>query len=89
MKSLTPKQVGFVVKYGYELVLELKHKVVFPMVIIDWVMDKMVPELAMFRHEHKRINFDKNMMQQFVGIPAGILFVFVRQDGACAVLFAG
>jgi hypothetical protein len=29
MKSLTPKQVGFVVKYGYELSLEFKHKVVF------------------------------------------------------------
>jgi hypothetical protein len=74
MKSLTPKQVGFVVKYGYELILELKHKVVFPMVLIDWVVDKMVLELAMFCHEHKRNNFNKNMIHQFVGIPSGILF---------------
>ncbi|KAM0920016.1 hypothetical protein ACQ4PT_007794 [Festuca glaucescens] len=71
MRTLTPKQIGFLVKYGYDLILELKHKVVFPMVLIDWVMDNMVPELAMFRYEHKRIYFDKYMIQQFIGIPSG------------------
>jgi hypothetical protein len=49
MRNLTPKQIGFLVKYGYDLILELKHKVVFPMVLIDWVMDNIVHELAMFR----------------------------------------
>jgi hypothetical protein len=39
-------------------------------------MDMMVHELAMFRHEHKCINLNKNMIQQFVGICSGILFVF-------------
>ncbi|KAM0919396.1 hypothetical protein ACQ4PT_008298 [Festuca glaucescens] len=71
MRTLTPKQIGFLVKYGYDLILELKHKVVFPMVLIDWVMDNMVPELAMFHYEHKRIYFDKYMIQQFIGIPSG------------------
>ncbi|KAM0912822.1 hypothetical protein ACQ4PT_012559 [Festuca glaucescens] len=71
MRNLTPKQIGFLVKYGYDLILELKHKVVFPMVLIDWVMDNMVPELAMFRYEHKCIYFDKYMIQQFIGIPSG------------------
>ncbi|KAM0907139.1 hypothetical protein ACQ4PT_016308 [Festuca glaucescens] len=65
MRNLTPKQIGFLVKYGYDLILELKHKVVFSMVLIDWVMDNMVPELAMFRYEHKRIYFDKLMSTVF------------------------
>ncbi|KAM0868672.1 hypothetical protein ACQ4PT_041161 [Festuca glaucescens] len=71
MRNLTPKQIGFLLKYGYDRILELKHKVVFPMVLIDWVMDNMVLELAMFHYEHKRIYFDKYMIQQFIGIPSG------------------
>jgi hypothetical protein len=72
MKCLTPKQKGFLVKHGYDLFLNIKHRVVFPLPFIDWIIDHIIPRLASFQLGNKCINFDKAMIQQFIPIPSGI-----------------
>jgi hypothetical protein len=73
MKCLTPKQKGFLVKHGYDMFLNLKHRVVFPLPLIDWIIDNIIPQLAIFHLGNKRINFNKAIIQQFIAIPSGIL----------------
>jgi hypothetical protein len=72
MKCLTPKQKGFLVKHGYDLFLNIKHRLVFPLPFIDWIIDHIIPRLASFQLGNKRIKFDKAMIQQFIAIPSGI-----------------
>jgi hypothetical protein len=77
MKCLTPKQKGFLVKHGYDLFLNIKHGVVFPLPLIDWIIDNIIPRLAIFQLGNKCINIDKAMIQQFIVIPSGIFTIFV------------
>jgi hypothetical protein len=72
MKCLTPKQRGFLIKHGYDLFLDIKFRVVFPLPFIDWIIDHIIPRLASFQLGNKRIKFDKAMIQQFIAIPSGI-----------------
>jgi hypothetical protein len=73
MKCLTPKQKGFLVKHGYDMFLNLKHRVVSSLPLIDWITDNIIPQLAIFQLGNKRINFNKATIQQFIAIPSGIL----------------
>jgi hypothetical protein len=73
MKCLTPKQKGFLFKHGYDMFLNLKHMVVFPLPLIDWIIDNIIPRLAIFQRGNKHINFNEAMIQQFIAIPSGIL----------------
>jgi hypothetical protein len=72
MKCLTPKQKGFLVKHGYDLFLNIKHGVVFPLPFIDWIIDHIIPQLSTFQLGNKCIKCDKAMIQQFIAIPSGI-----------------
>lgn len=71
LKKLTLKQRGFLIKHGYDMVLNLKNHVVFPLPLIDFVMENMVPAFAMIQLGNKRINLDKTIIQQFIGPPSG------------------
>lgn len=71
VKNLTPKQRGFLVKHGIDMVLNLKHHVVFPMHLIQFIMENMVQSEAVFKNGNKCIKFDKYMIQLFIGIPTG------------------
>ena len=74
MNGLSPKQRGFLVKHGFDRFLNLKHQAVFPLPLMDFVMQNMVPTLSIFQYDKKRINFNKSMAQQFLGIYSGIIF---------------
>jgi hypothetical protein len=77
VKNLSKKQRDILVKYGFDRLLELHHHTIFPLSLIMWIMDNMVAELAIFQFGSKRINFDKNTFQQFLGIPAGTIIVCI------------
>jgi hypothetical protein len=74
VSDLTPKQISFLVKYGYDMLLDLKRQTIFPLSLIEWIMHNMIPAFAIFQLGNKRINFDKDFIQQFLGIPSGIFF---------------
>jgi hypothetical protein len=48
IKCLTPIQKGFLIKHGYDMFLNLKHRVVLPLPLIEWILDNIVPRLAIF-----------------------------------------
>jgi hypothetical protein len=74
MKCLTPTQRGFLMKHGYDLLLDIKSKIVFPLPFIDWIIDHIIPRLSSFQLGNRRIKFDKAMIQQFIAIPSGIFY---------------
>jgi hypothetical protein len=84
VSDLTPKQISFLVKYGYDMLLDLKRQTIFPLSLIEWIMHNMIPAFAIFQLGNKRINFDKDFIQQFLGIPSGIFSLLVVQ---CKNLF--
>jgi hypothetical protein len=90
VKDLSKKQRDILVKYGFDRLLELQHHTIYPTSLIMWIMDNMIAELAIFQFGSKRINFDKNMIQQFIGIPAGTIllfaFFFVLLSVSCFLL---
>jgi hypothetical protein len=79
VSGLTPKQISFLVKYGYDMLLDLKRQTIFPLCLIEWIMHNMIPAFAIFQLGNKRINFDKDFIQQFLGIPSGIFSLLVVQ----------
>jgi hypothetical protein len=76
LKIFQKKQRDILVKYGFDRLLELQHHTIYPTSLIMWIIDNMIAELAIFQFGSKRINFDKNMIQQFIGILAGTIFLF-------------
>jgi hypothetical protein len=72
MKQLSKKQRDFLTLHGFDSLLKLNYQGLFPLSLIDWIMDNMVPSEALFQHGSKRIKFKKYMVEQFLGIQSGI-----------------
>jgi hypothetical protein len=71
MKGLSKKQRDFLTLHGFDRLLKLKYLGLFPLPLIDWIMDNMVPSEALFQHGSKCIKFKKYMVEQFLGIQSG------------------
>jgi hypothetical protein len=48
VKDISKKQRDILVKYGFDRLLELHHHTIYPTSLIMWIMDNMIPELAIF-----------------------------------------
>jgi hypothetical protein len=71
MRGLTPRQQGYVAKYGFEHFNRIgKFTVHEP--LVEWIMGKINPPFSEFRiNADKTIVFTKSLVQKILGVPSG------------------
>uniref|UniRef100_A0A0E0EJX2 Uncharacterized protein n=1 Tax=Oryza meridionalis TaxID=40149 RepID=A0A0E0EJX2_9ORYZ len=70
MKKLEPDQIKFIKDNGFKSFLSLSDFKIPPR-LVEWVMQKMNPNLCEYRYHSKVIVFDRLLTQQILGIHDG------------------
>ena len=68
--SLTEDQKGFIVKHGFQNLLNVQ-KFSIPVSFLEWIMSQLVIHKAEFKHRRKSFKLTRFMVQQILGIPSG------------------
>ncbi|KAM0918068.1 hypothetical protein ACQ4PT_009077 [Festuca glaucescens] len=71
MRGLTPRQQGYVAKYGFEHFNRIGEFTVHEP-LTEWIMGKINPPFSEFRiNADKTIVFSKSLVQKILGVPSG------------------
>ena len=71
MRNLTPRQQGYVAKYGFEHFNRIGEFSVHEP-LAEWIMGKINPPFSEFRiNAEKTIVFSKSLVQKVLGVPSG------------------
>lgn len=71
MRNLTPRQQGYVAKYGFEHFNRIGEFSVHEP-LVEWIMGKINPPFSEFRiNAEKTIVFSKSLVQKVLGVPSG------------------
>jgi hypothetical protein len=80
MRGLTPKQQGYVAKYGFGHFNQIeKFSVHEP--LTEWIMGKINPPFSEFRIDADRtIVFTKSLVQKVLGVPSGTIPIVLHGE---------